>query len=102
LNLESANLQDKGADIMKKRFNETQIIGILKEQEAGCKVADICRSQGISDATFYNWKSKYGGMTSSEAKRLKGLEEENRRLKQLLADAELDKAMLKDALGKKW
>ena len=87
---------------MKKRFNENQIIGILKEQEAGCKVADICRSHGISDATFYNWKSKYGGMTASEAKRLKSLKEENRRLKQLLADAELDKAMLKDALGKKW
>lgn len=87
---------------MKKRFNETQIIGILKEQEAGCKVSDICRSHGISDATFYNWKSKYGGMTASEAKRLKSLEDKNRRLKQLLADAELDKAMLKDALGKKW
>lgn len=87
---------------MKKRFNETQIIGVLKEQEAGGKVSDICRRHGISDATFYNWKSKYGGLEVSEAKRLKALEDENRRLKHLLADAELDKAILKDALSKKW
>ena len=87
---------------MKRRFSEAQIIGILKEQEGGFKVADICRTHGISDAIFYNWKSKYGGMPPSEAKRLKALEDKNRRLKQLLADAELDKAMLKDVLGKKW
>jgi putative transposase len=87
---------------MKKRFSESQIIGILKEQESGLKVSELCRKHGISDATFYNWKAKYGGLEVSEAKRLKALEDENRRLKKLLAEAELDKAMLKDALGKKW
>lgn len=87
---------------MKKRFNEAQIIGVLQEQESGAKVSELCRRHGISEATFYNWKSKYGGMTVSEAKRLKALETENRRLKQLLADAELDKAILKDTLSKKW
>lgn len=87
---------------MKKRFTEAQIIGVLQEQEAGVKVSELCRRHGISEATFYNWKSKYGGMTVSEAKRLKALETENRRLKQLLADAELDKAILKDTLSKKW
>lgn len=66
------------------------------------KVSDICRKHGISEATFYNWKSKYGGLELSEIQRLKALEDENRRLKRLLADAELDKAMLKDALSKKW
>ncbi len=87
---------------MKRRFTEIQIIGLLKEQEAGSRVADICRCHGISEATFYNWKSKYGGMEASEAKRLKALEEENHRLKRLVADLSLDKAMLKDALSKKW
>ena len=87
---------------MKKRFNEAQIIGILQEQEAGSKVADICRRHGISDATFYNWKSKYGGMTVSEAKRLKSLEDENRRLKKLVADLTLDKDILQETLSKKW
>lgn len=87
---------------MKKRFSESQIIGILKEQEAGAKVADICRRHGISDATFYNWKSKYGGMSVSEAKRLKALEDENRRLKKLVADLMLDKDILQDTLSKKW
>ena len=87
---------------MKRRFTEIQIIGLLKEQEAGSRVADICRCHGISEATFYNWKSKYGGMEASEAKRLKVLEEENHRLKRLVADLSLDKAMLKDALSKKW
>lgn len=87
---------------MKKRFTEAQIIGILKEQEAGGKVADICRRHGISDATFYNWKSKYGGMTVSEAQRLKLLEDENRRLKKLVADLMLDKDILQDTLSKKW
>jgi putative transposase len=87
---------------MKKRFNEAQIIGVLQEQEAGAKVADICRRHGISDATFYNWKSKYGGMTVSEAKRLKSLEDENRRLKKLVADLTLDKDILQETLSKKW
>jgi len=87
---------------MKKRHSEVQIIGILREQESGAHVPDLCRRHGISAATFYNWKSKYGGLEVSEAQRLKALEDENRRLKKLLAEAELDKAMLKDALGKKW
>lgn len=87
---------------MRKRFTEEQIIGVLREAEAGAKVADLLRKHGISEATFYNWRAKYGGMTVSEAKRLKELELENARLKRLLADAELDKAALKDLLGRKW
>lgn len=87
---------------MKTRFNEVQIIGIIKEQENGHLVTDICRRHGIAQATFYKWKSKYGGIEVSEAQRLKSLEEENRRLKKLLAEAELDKAILKDVLSKKW
>ena len=83
---------------MKKRFSEEQIIKVLKEQEAGLKVSDICRQQGISEATFYNWKSKYGGMEVSEVQRLRALESENSKLKRLLAEAELDKMMLKDLL----
>lgn len=86
----------------RSRFTEDQIIGILKEHEAGVSVADLCRKHGVSDATVYKWKSKYGGMDVSEAKRLKGLEDENARLKRLLADAMLDNAALKDLLGKKW
>jgi len=85
-----------------KRFAEEQIIAVLKEAEAGAKTNDLCRKHGISDATFYNWKAKYGGMTVSEARRLKELEAENAKLKRLLADAELDKAALKDLLGRKW
>ena len=85
-----------------KRFSEEQIIGVLKEAEAGAKTKDLCRKHGISDATFYNWKAKYGGMTVSEARRLKELEAENTRLKKLLAEAELDKSALKDLLGRKW
>lgn len=85
-----------------KRFGEEQIIGILKQAEAGAKTKDLCREHGISEATFYNWKAKYGGMTVSEARRLKELEAENGRLKRLLAEAELDKAALKDLLGRKW
>jgi putative transposase len=77
------------------RFSEEQIIGILREHEAGAKTPDICRRHGISDATFYKWKAKYGGLEVSEARRLKALEDENRRLKKLLAEAMLDNAALK-------
>ena len=86
----------------RKLFTEEQIIGILKEQEVGAKTADLCRKHGISEASFYNWKAKFGGLEVSEAKRLKGLESENARLKKLLADAMLDNAALKDLLAKKW
>ena len=86
----------------RKRFTEEQIIGILKEHELGAKTAEVCRKHGISEATFYKWKSKYGGLDVSEAKRLKTLEEENTKLKKLLADAMLDNAALKDLLSKKW
>jgi putative transposase len=85
-----------------KRFTEEQIIGVLKEHELGAKTADLCRKHGISEATFYNWKSKFGGMDVSEAKRLKQLQDENGKLKKLLADAMLDNAALKDLLSKKW
>jgi putative transposase len=84
------------------RFSEEQIIGILREQEAGSKTADVCRKHGISGATFYKWKAKYGGLDVSDARRLKTLEDENRRLKKLLAEAMLDNAMLKDINSKKW
>jgi putative transposase len=84
------------------RFTQEQIIGILREQEAGAKSADVCRKHGISDATFYKWTAKYGGLEVSEAKRLKALEDENARLKRLLADAMLDNAVLKDIAAKKW
>ena len=86
----------------RNRFTEEQIIGILKEQEAGVPVADLCRKHGVSNASIYKWKAKYGGMDISEAKRLKALEDENARLKKLLADAMLDNSALKDLLGKKW
>lgn len=82
------------------RFSEEQIIGVLREHEAGAKTEEVCRRHGISSATFYKWKSKYGGLEISDAKRLKGLQDENRRLKRLLADAMLDNAALKDLLGK--
>lgn len=87
---------------MKKRFTEEQIIGILKEAEAGMRVADVIRKHGISDATYYNWKAKFGGMSVSEAQRLKALELENNKLKRLLAEAHLDIAALKDVVGRKW
>ena len=86
----------------RSRFDEEQIIRILKEQEAGLGTADLCRKHGISSATFYKWKAKYGGMDVSEARKLKALEDENARLKKLLADAMLDNSALKDLLGKKW
>ena len=84
----------------RSRFSEEQIIGILKQAEAGIKVSDLCRQNGISDAIFYKWRSKYGGMEISEAKRLKQLEEENARLKKLVADLMLDNTMLKDVASK--
>ena len=84
----------------KSRFSEEQIIGILKEQEAGVAVAELCRRHGMSDASFYTWKAKYGGLDVSETKRLRGLEAENAKLKRLLAEAMLDNVALKDLLGK--
>ena len=86
----------------RSRFNEEQVIAILQEQEAGAKTADVCRKHGISGATFYKWKGKFGGMDVSDARRLKALEDENSRLKKLLAEAMLDNAMLKDIAAKKW
>ncbi|CCM79780.1 Insertion element ISR1 uncharacterized 10 kDa protein A3 [Rhizobium mesoamericanum STM3625] len=82
------------------RFTEEQIIGILKEQEAGAKTADICRKHGISDATFYKYKAKYGGMDVSDARKLKALEDENAKLKKLLTESMLDNAILKDVASK--
>ncbi len=86
----------------RSRFTEEQIIGILREQEAGVATADVCRKHGISGATFYKWKSKFGGLDVSEARRLKVLEDENAKLKRLLAEAMLDNAMLKDSATKKF
>ncbi len=86
----------------RSKFSEEQIIAILREQEAGAKTADVCRRHGISSATFYSWKSRYGGMEVSDVKRLKALEEENTKLKRLYADAMLDNTALKDLLGRKW
>jgi len=86
----------------KSRFTETQIIGSIKEYEAGKPVADLCRELGINKATFYNWNNKYSGMESQDLKRLKELEEENRRLKQMYADLALDNKVLKDVISKKF
>ena len=84
------------------RFTEEQIIGMLREQEAGAKTADVCRKHGISDATFYKWKAKFGGMDVSDARRLKALEDENAKLKKLLAESVLDASALRELLTKKW
>ena len=86
----------------RSRYTEEQIIGILREQEAGAKCADLCRKHGMSEGTFYIWKSKYGGMTVSDAKRLKALEDENAKLKKLLAEQMLDTAAMRELLAKKW
>lgn len=86
----------------KSRYTEEQIIAILKEADAGMKVQDLCRKHGISDVTFYKWRSKYGGMEIPEARRLKTLEDENRRLKSLVADLTLDNQALKLVISKKW
>ncbi len=86
----------------KSRFSEEQIIGILREQEAGRPTAEICRKHGVSGATFYKWKSKFGGMDVSDARRLKSLDDENAKLKKLLAETMLDNAILKDITSRKW
>ena len=86
----------------RKRFTEEQIVGILKEHEAGVPVTELCRKHGVSDASIYKWKAKYGGLEVSDARRLKTLEEENSKLKKLLAEAMLDITMLKDLNSKKW
>ncbi len=86
----------------RKRFTEEQIIGVLKESEAGAKTDDICRRHGISSATFYSWRKKYGGMDASEAKRLRELEVENAKLKRIVADQMLDMTSMKELLAKNW
>jgi len=86
----------------RSRFSEEQVIGVLKAVESGQKVADACREQGISQGTYFRWKAKYGGLEVSEARRLRELEEENRRLKHAVAELTLDKQILKEALSRKW
>ena len=86
----------------RSRFSEEQIIAILKQQESGISTVDVCREHGISSATFYKWKAKFGGLEVSDARRLKALEDENTKLKKLLAEQMLDNAMLKDVASRKW
>lgn len=93
---------ERDRTMKRSKFTEEQVIAILREQEAGAKTAEVCRRHGISSATFYAWKAKYGGMDVSDAKRLRALEDENAQLKRLLADAMLDNTALKDLLAKKW
>jgi putative transposase len=95
-------LRKEDERVKNSRFSEEQISGILKQSEAGAKTSELCRQHGISAATFYGWRSKYGGLEVSEAKRLKQLEEENAKLKRIVADQALDITMLKDLVGKKW
>jgi putative transposase len=90
----------KETDMKRSRFTEEQIIGVLKEHQAGLSATELCRKHGISDATFYNWRSKFGGMEVSEAKRLKQLEDENAKLKKLLAESVMDVSTLREMLGK--
>lgn len=92
--------RERSRPLKRRRFSEAQISGILKEQQAGMATADLCRKHGISAATFYKWRSRYGGLEVSEARRLKGLEEANRKLKKLLAEQVLDNATLQELLGK--
>jgi putative transposase len=94
------NASSKEAVVKKVRYTEEQMIGVLKEAEAGMPIVELCRKHGISDATYYNWKAKYGGMTVSDAKKLKQLEDENRRLKQIVADLSLDNQALKAIVSK--
>jgi putative transposase len=101
--LEFVLAQQEDQSMKRSRFLEEQIIGILKEHEAGVSVVDLCRKRGVSDANIYKWKARFGGgMEVSEAKRLRALEDENAKLKRMLADAMLDNVALKDLLGKKW
>lgn len=86
----------------KSRFTDSQIFAILKESEAGLAVPDVCRKHGISSATFYKWRAKYGGMDTSHMARLKELEEENRRLKKMYAESKMDAEILREAMAKKW
>ena len=86
----------------RSRFSEEQVISILKQQESGVSTADVCRQHGISSATFYKWKAKFGGMDVSDARKLRALEDENAKLKKLLAEQMLDNAMLKDVASRKW
>ena len=102
LHFKVESITEEEMDMKRSRFTEEQIIGILREQESGQKTADFCRPPGRSEGTFYKWKSKFGGMDVSDAKRLKALEAENNRLKKLLAETMLDNAMLKDINSKKW
>jgi putative transposase len=92
----------EGRTMKRLRFREEQIIGVLKEAEAGARTAELARRHGVSEATIYNWKAKYGGLEVSEAKRLRALEDENAKLKRLLAETMLDNAGLKDLLAKNW
>lgn len=87
---------------MKKRYSESQIIGILKQAEGGVPVAELCREHGMSDASFYKWRSKYGGMDASMMSEMKSLAEENKRLKRMFAESQMQNDLLKEALGKKW